>query len=280
MREAHERELRPYGHHLADGLVQLCFTLPVKCNAEAQQAAVAYAQKLGIVDSRVTWMEAMGEDFTYFILYGKAQPVLNRAELKGLVGDLPRVAEKPCDVDKEFRQRLGRRAVILTCTDGMGSGEIDFEAMTSLKGISGEIGLEGYSTFSVKRFRGPDSVDAIVDAAQKSKADALLVCEPTRGWGKGEKALKDLAKKISKNKDLPAWFVLACWRRDPAHAGEGVAGYQLSFGRGIQPSRVADQLVSALDKGGLGTGGGSSRNEPQESSGKKRRLWGILGRNK
>ena len=170
------KDLRPYGHHAGDGVVQLCFTLPVPCNEEAQGAALAYAQKMGIPNGRLTWMEAMGPEFTYFILYGRSEHSLSRAELKAHRDDLPRMAQKPSEVDKEFRQRLGRRIVILACTDGMGSHEIDFEALISLKGICGEIGLEGYSTFSIKRLRGPDRVDAIVNAAIKSKADAILVC--------------------------------------------------------------------------------------------------------
>ena len=77
----------------------------------------------------------------------------------------------------------------MACADGVKEGEIDFEALISLKGVSGEMGLEGYSTFILRRARGFENVDSILDEAINTKADACIVCEPLSGWGKGEKAL-------------------------------------------------------------------------------------------
>lgn len=276
MKDIKHKGIRPCGHHLEDGIVQVCFTLPLTCNEQAQKAALAYARRMGLVDAHVTWMEGIGADFTYFILYGKSQYTLDPAELRSRTGDIRPVAEKVSELDREYRERLGRRAILLACMDGTEENEIGFEALVSLKGVSGEIGLEGYSTFVLRRAQGFDSVDAIVEAAVNTKADALIVCEPNRGWGSGEKALKELARKLKKSKDLPGWFVLSCWRGDPGRAGTAVSGYDLSFGRGVQPSRIADQIVHTLDRKGFNDE--IKRQKESLEPKKKRRLLGLFGR--
>lgn len=278
MKEVKTKGVRPCGHHLEDGIVQVCFTLPLACNEQSQRAAIAYAEKMGLKDCRVTWMEAIGSDFTYFIIYGKAEYSLDTIELRSLSGDVKQLARKPSDFDHEFRERLGKRAVLLACACDMECREIEFEALISLKGISGEIGLEGYSSFILRRERGLENTDAIIEAAIKAKADAMVVCEPPSVRGKGERALKELSRKLKKSKDLPEWFVLACWRRDPNHAGESISGYDLSFGHGFQPSHIADQLVTTLVRKGFSAEGSRRAEGSKESPRKKRRLWGLLGR--
>ncbi len=280
MKDIKSNGIRPYGQHQADGIVQISFTLQLPCNEEAQRVAVSYSAKMGLQNARVTWMEAIGPEFTYFILYGQAEHSVDLAEARALEGPLQRVAEKPTQLDKEYRQHLGRRVSLLVCTDGMDQCEIDFEALVSLKGVSGEIGLEGYSTFNIRRLRDVDSVDKITDAAMRMKADALIVCEPESGWGKGEKGLKDLAGKIKKAKELPEWFVAACWRRKPTAADTVLVGYDLSFSSGVLPSTVADSLVATLHQKGLSSDRGDKREAGDEAPRKKRRLWGLLGREK
>ncbi len=271
-----EQKIKPYGHFHDDGMVQVSFTLPLALSQKAQQAALGHAQKMGLNEARVTWMEAVGDGFTYFVIYGKSKHALSLHELEGSIDNLPRLPQKPTDVDKEFRARLGRRAVIFACTgNGMEASQADFEALLSLKGISGEIGLEGYTTFSLRRIRHPKHVDEIVDMLVQQKADALLVCEPSSGWGKGEKALKELAKKISKINDLPDSFTMICWRQKSSDVAQELSGYQFSIGRGMTPSVLADRLVSAMTNKGFSSERGS-RPHPKEAPRKRRGLLGWL----
>lgn len=278
MRDAKKRQLdqlKPYGHHLGDGLVQVCFTLPISCDEKAQAVALAYAEQMGLEKCCVTWMEAIGEQYTYFIIYGAAQHSIELAQIAPPEGTLPPLARKIAELDQQFRKKLGRRVVMVACTDSGTEAAIDFEALLSLEGISGEAGLEGFTTFNLRRERQVTSVDAIVECVVQAKADVLLVCEPSQGWGRGEGGLRDLARKLRKCKDLPEWFVCACWRQDPAKADQPLADYDLSFGRGILPSRLADRLVECLSQAGLSAG--ATRHASGERR-KKRRFLGLFGR--
>lgn len=268
-------QIRPYGHHLDDGLVQVCFTLPIECGEKAQAAALAYAERMGLKTARVTWMEAIGPNYTYFIIYGESQHALNLADIPEPAASLPRPARRSSELDQEFRRRLGRRAVVLACSDSGSQTAIDFDATLSLKGISGEMGLEGYGSFNLIRERQSQSVDDIVNRLVAVKADALLVCEPTSGWGEGERGLRELSRKLRKCKELPKWFVAVCWRQEPAKAEHPFADYQLCVSRGIAPSRLADLLVEQLCQQGLNpeaAKGDAARSRP------KKRFLGIFGR--
>lgn len=278
-KESQSKEIKPYGHHAGDGIVQICFTLPVECTETAQAVALAYAGKMGLKQGRVTWMEAIGPQYTYFIIYGESEHSVTLSEVRGGKDSLPRMAQKPTEVDQEFRQRLGRRIVILVCTDRASEQEIEFEAMVSLEGISGEVGLEGYPTFNVRRERNVESIEQIIELAEKHKADALLVCEPTGGWGQGEGALKDLARKVKKAKDLPPWLLLSCWRLDGVKPEESVSGYDLCLSTGVSPGRVADQIVAELIRRGIGKTEGDGSVEEGRSR-KKRGLLGIFSRDR
>lgn len=274
-KEARAGRIRPYGHHIDDGLVQVCFTLPLECNEKAQVAALAYAERMGLKPARVTWMEAIGPNYTYFIVYGESQHTLNLADIPEPAEALPPPAQRSSELDQGFRQRLGRRAIVLGCSDSGSQGAIDFDAILSLKGVSGEMGLEGYSTFNLFRERQSQTVDDIISRLVAIKADALLVCEPTSGWGEGESGLKELSRKIRKCKDLPEWFVAVCWRQEPSAAEHALADYDLCVGRGIAPSRLADLLVEQLCQQGLNpkaAKGGASRSRP------KKRFLGLFGR--
>ena len=71
--------VRPYGDTLDDGKVQLSFTLPVKNCGRAKEAARLYVQKLGFKKAEIVHAEALSEDFTFFVAYGKTDISLDYA---------------------------------------------------------------------------------------------------------------------------------------------------------------------------------------------------------
>ncbi len=247
--------LKPYGHHLGDGIVQVCFTLPVACSPRAQQAALAYADRMGLKNCRVTWMEAIGSQFTYFILYGQAQHTLDWNQISEPTEPATTLAERSEEVDQTFRKILGRRVVLLACLNPADEEAIEFEALLSLQGIAGEVGLEGYSTFQVHRYRNGCDPKALIEKINSVKADALLLPESLLE----KKEFRDLDRALKGAKELPGWFVQLPWRT------------------GTQPGQLAHQVVHALEQQGLKKG---SESEPAdaESTDKKRGLLRWFGR--
>ena len=255
--------------------MQVCLTLPLACNERSQAVALAYAERMGLTKSRVTWMEPIGPRYTYYIIYGESQHTIDAEQVPVPAHPLPMPARTISDLDQAFRRRIGRRVQVFAVSDAAAEAFIDFEAVLSLKGVSGEIGLEGYTTFILKRQRNGESIDDLMDKIIKAKPDVLLVLEPADSWGRGEGGLKDLCRKVKKSKALPPWLVSVCWREDPAKAEQALGEYDFSVARGIAPGRLADRIVEQLSQNGLDA---DSASRSEKDSPKKKRFLGIFGR--
>ncbi len=78
----HKEMIKPYGDTLNDGMVQLAFTLPVPNGARAKKAAEQYVSKLQFTDISVSFSQEIAENFTYFVVYGKAVPEIDYCEIE------------------------------------------------------------------------------------------------------------------------------------------------------------------------------------------------------
>ena len=76
--------IRPYGDTLNDGKVQLSFSLPIPCNAKGEEAAKKFSIKMGLLDPQVAHSAPLGDQFSFYIVYGTAihQVDLNEIEVK------------------------------------------------------------------------------------------------------------------------------------------------------------------------------------------------------
>ncbi len=57
MSELDLTRLKPYGDILNDGTIQVSFTLPVEPSPEAREAAIQFAEKMGLDQIKVATME-------------------------------------------------------------------------------------------------------------------------------------------------------------------------------------------------------------------------------
>src|SRR3979490_2156151 len=69
--------IRPYGDRKDDGVIQLSFVLPVPASEQAKEAAATVAKKLGLSHVLVSAMEEAGEDYSFFVVYGRADMQLD-----------------------------------------------------------------------------------------------------------------------------------------------------------------------------------------------------------
>ncbi len=69
--------LRPYGDTTGDGMVQVSFTLPMPHSKLAEGAAAQLAGKMGIEPAMVVHAKPMGPDFTFFVVYGSVNHLVD-----------------------------------------------------------------------------------------------------------------------------------------------------------------------------------------------------------
>ena len=81
--------IRPYGDTTGDGMVQLSFTLPIPHDKRAEGAAVQLANKMGMDPALVVHSKAMGPDFTFFVVYGPVNHLVDTSQGRGDRAGLP-----------------------------------------------------------------------------------------------------------------------------------------------------------------------------------------------
>lgn len=96
------KKLKPYGKDLDDGGVELSFILPVPASEEARKAAVQYVEGLGLKGVQVAAMEAVGKDFSYFVVYAHSDHSVDFTKFHAPKGDVQTTIEHK-------RRRRGRR---------------------------------------------------------------------------------------------------------------------------------------------------------------------------
>ena len=78
--------VRPYGDTTGDGMVQLSFTLPVPADKRAEGAALQLAGKMGLEPAMVVHSKAMGEGYTFFVVYGRVHHLVDLARYRSSSG--------------------------------------------------------------------------------------------------------------------------------------------------------------------------------------------------
>jgi beta-lysine 5,6-aminomutase beta subunit len=235
--------VRPYGDTTGDGMVQLSFTLPVPPGPRADGAALQLAKKMGIDPAMVVHSSGIGENFTFFVVYG---PVGHLVDL-----DAVRVEERayplltPSEVNGVVKSRLRRKLVVLGACIGTDAHTVGIDAILNLKGFAGEKGLEYYRELSVANLGAQVTVPELVHRARDARADAVLVSQVVTQRDAHLRNTRELAaafrEAMGESRPL---LVVGGPRFDPAMAGE--LGVDKVFGRGTTPGEVASYLVHAL----------------------------------
>lgn len=242
--EAVAREsVRPYGDDTDDGKVQLSFTLPVPSNARAEAGARDLARQMGMAEPMVVHQKAMGPAFTFFIVYGSVDHVVDLDTLQ--VEERPYPILDHREVDRRVRQSLGRRAVVVGASLGTDAHTVGLDAILSVKGWAGDKGLESYGAFRVINMRSQVDPAALVERAAREEADAVLVSQVVTQRDAHIHHLRAFAAEIERRGMRGRFLMIAGGPRfDPSMAQE--LGYDRIFGKGTTPSEVASYLAWVL----------------------------------
>ncbi|SFK71903.1 OAM dimerization domain-containing protein [Geodermatophilus ruber] len=235
--------IRPYGDTTGDGMVQLSFTLPVAPGPRADGAALQLANKMGIDPAMVVHSHAIGEGFTFFVVYGSVRHPVDL--------DAVRVEERaypllsPAEVNAAIKGRLRRTLVVLGACIGTDAHTVGIDAILNLKGFAGEKGLEYYREMSVANLGAQVGVPELVARARAGRADAVLVSQVVTQRDAHLRNTRELAaafrEAMGESRPL---LVVGGPRFDPGMAAE--LGVDKVFGRGTTPGEVASYLVHAL----------------------------------
>ncbi len=95
--------LRPYGDTTGDGMVQVSFTLPMANSKVAEGAAAQLANKMGIEPALVVHAKAMGPDFTFFVVYGRVNHLVDTSQVEVVERDYPLLTPKEVNARDQER---------------------------------------------------------------------------------------------------------------------------------------------------------------------------------
>lgn len=240
--------VRPYGDTTGDGMVQVSFTLPVPHDKRAEGAAVQLANRMGVDPAMLVHARAMGEGFTFFVVYGRVNHLVDLAAVQVVERDFPLLS--PPEVNAVVRQRLRRKLSVVGACIGTDAHTVGIDAILNVKGVAGEKGLEYYRELRVTNLGAQVSVPELVEAARVERADAVLVSQVVTQRDAHLRNTREMSAAF--REAMPAsrrpLLVVGGPRFDEAMAGE--LGVDRIFGRGTTPGEVASYLVHALVEGG------------------------------
>lgn len=275
------KRLKPYGDHFEDGGVQLSFTLPVPYSDEAKEAARLYAEKMGLDRVQVSSMEKMGENFTFFVVYGFSKLTIDFEKVVVPKIEIPKLTHK--EIEELAEKKLVRKVVVIGGTTGSDAHTVGIDAILSIKGLAGDKGLESYSCFEVHNLRAQVDNKVLVEKAVQLKAEAILVSQLVTQQDQHLVNLKELLKLLKQAK-CDALRIVGGPRMTHKIAKE--IGFDAGFGAGTRPSEVASFIVHELMRRKDGSKAKGRGEAPQDrlegspagaSSKKGRSLFGWIG---
>jgi beta-lysine 5,6-aminomutase beta subunit len=235
--------IRPYGDTTGDGMVQLSFTLPIARDARAEGAALQLARQMGMSPAMVVHSKAMGPDFTFFVVYGRVQHLVDLSAVEVIEREYPLLSAK--EVNLELRRALRRKLVVVGATVGTDAHTVGLDAILNVKGCAGEKGLEYYREIRVVNMGAQVSAVELAERAALEGADAVLVSQVVTQRDAHLHHVREVveaaAERWPTHRPL---LVVGGPRFEPGSAGE--LGVDRVFGKGATPGDVASYLAYAV----------------------------------
>ncbi len=238
------RVLRPYGDTTGDGMVQLSFTLPMPHSKTAEGAAAQLANKMGMDPALVVHAKPMGPEFTFFVVYGRVNHLVDTSKVTVVERDFPLLTPK--EVNSAIKRGLRRELVVVGACIGTDAHTVGIDAIMNIKGFAGEKGLEYYSEIDVVNLGAQVSVPELVARAQEEGADAVLVSQVVTQRDAHILNTKEMSAAFREAypSDRRPLLIVGGPRFDESMADE--LGVDRVFARGTTPGEVASYLTDAI----------------------------------
>ena len=245
--------IRPYGDTTGDGMVQVSFTLPVNGQGPlaklAEGAAAQLANKMGIDPAMVVHAQPMGSDFTFFVVYGQVNHLVDVSKVEVVERDYPLLTPK--EANAAIKRALRRRLTVVGACIGTDAHTVGIDAILNIKGFAGEKGLEYYRELKVVNLGAQVSVPQLVERARAEKADAVLVSQVVTQRDAHLLNTREMSAAFREAypSDRRPLLVVGGPRFDESMAGD--LGVDRIFVRGTTPGEVASYLVHRLAAKGV-----------------------------
>ena len=236
--------IRPYGDTTGDGMVQMSFTLPLPHDKKAEGAALQLARKMGLDPALLVHAKAMGPDFTFFVVYGRVNHLVDLRQGEVVEREFPLLSPK--EVNRAIKSALRRKLVVVGACIGTDAHTVGIDAILNIKGFAGEKGLEYYNEIKVVNLGAQVLVPELVARARAEKADAVMVSQVVTQ--RDAHIHNTTTMSAAFREAYPAGKVPLLVAGGPRFE-EGSAqrlGVDRIFGRGTTPGEVASFLVHAL----------------------------------
>lgn len=240
-----EKWVKPYGDTLDDGRVQLSFTLPVPLDDVSKEGAKRLALLMGIDNPSVVHAEDMGQDFSFYIVYGQCR---HRIDLDSIQVVKPEFESlEKSEIVELIEEKIKRPLVLVGACIETDAHTVGIDAIMNMKGYNGHKGLESYHGVKAINLGAQVDSEALVAKAIEENADAILVSQVVTQKNVHLDNLTRLAD-ILEAEGLRDKIILAVGGPRISHELAKELGYDVGFGPGTYAEDVASFVVQEIVK--------------------------------
>lgn len=238
-----KKMIKPYGDTLNDGKVQLSFSLPIEVSTKGEEAAKALAKKMGMHDPAVVSSQSLGDDFSFYILYGSInhQIDLDLVEVVEVESKSMSKEEVETFIDQTFKESI----VIVGASTGTDAHTVGIDAIMNMKGYHGHYGLERYKGIEAINLGGQVDNEVLLEEAIKHHADVILISQTVT---QKDVHIKNLTSFIEllEAENLRDRFIVIIGGARINHSLAKELGYDAGFGPKKYANDVASFVVNLL----------------------------------
>ncbi len=242
------KALRPYGDTMNDGKVQLSFTLPVRNDEKAGEAARILARQMGLVEPLVAERKTLDEEFTFFVVYGKLTHTVNYEDIQVDAVEIETMTMG--ETDEYIREHFGRKLVVIGASTGTDAHTVGIDAIMNMKGYAGHFGLERYEMIDAYNLGSQVTNEEFIAKAVELKADILLVSQTVTQKDVHIQNLGELVE-LMEAEGLRDKVILVAGGPRISHELAKELGYDAGFGPGQYADDVATFAVEEMVARGM-----------------------------
>ena len=242
------KRVKPYGDTMNDGKVQLSFTLPIKADELAVEAAKLYAMKMGIQEPSVVHMADLGVGYSFFVVFGSSIHTIDVTDIK--VTKVESSVMSMTEVDEYIRKNIGRKLVVIGASTGTDAHTVGIDAIMNMKGYAGHYGLERYEMLEAYNLGSQVINEEFIKKAVELSADALLVSQTVTQKNVHVQNMTNLIE-LLEAEGLRDRFIVTCGGPRISHELAKELGYDAGFGAGSYAEDVASFIVQEMVNRGV-----------------------------
>lgn len=235
--------IRPYGDTMNDGKVQISFTLPIKADEVAKEAAKLYAMKMGLEEPNVVHMEGLGVGYSFFVVFGSCNHTIDITNIK--VTKVESTTMSMDETDQYIKDNIGRKVIVIGASTGTDAHTVGIDAIMNMKGYAGHYGLERYEMIEAYNLGSQVTNEEFIKKAVELNADALLVSQTVTQKNVHVQNLTNLIE-LLEAEGLRDRFIVCCGGPRVSHELAKELGYDAGFGSGTYADDVASFIVEEM----------------------------------